>query len=231
MRSLLYLSVGVAVSTTYEANQVYQYENGVLGNSIAPAPGMRMTRHAHPEYHARVQEMLRILIPEYPWEILNPFIGKTKRECVHEAQTALNIRGKSASARFLFEQTQSCWYHWSNHGRIGPKTPGKACGLCIPCLVRRTALRDQAAAYCFDVLALASRQRRADRNRAAHFFDWFGFLEQVQACRDEFEFYSLLNPYDRPLVGGKFGLGLRELHGLYARFAEEFFETFQIGGL
>jgi 7-cyano-7-deazaguanine synthase in queuosine biosynthesis len=227
-RSFLYLSVAMAVASTYQASQVFQYENGVLGNGIAPAPGMRMTRHAHPELHARLCELLRILMPEYAWRILNPFISKTKRECVHDAQQAWGEREQRLSLRSLLLRTQSCWYHYSNHSRVGDKTPGKECGLCIPCLVRRTALQDGSSNYCFDVVALARRRHRKDRDRVIHLFDWFGFLEQVRMCGDEFDFYNLLTPLDRLLLGGKAARPL-ELHQLHNRFAEEFFATYHIG--
>ena len=135
-RSFYFLCLGAAVASTYGARRVVQYENGVLAAAIPPAPAYFMTRHAHPFVH-RAAERLFGAVLGGDWTVENPFLEFTKRECYQAMAAGIGLERAAQVAGM----TESCWYTHSNQYLAGHKKPnGKPCGVCIPCIVRRTAI-------------------------------------------------------------------------------------------
>lgn len=136
-RSLLFLSLGAAVAASYGAKTLYQFENGPLAVSLPPSPNYRMTRHAHPKLHHMMGNLFAQL-HGHALLVSNPFLSLTKRQ-------AADLLEKAASSRKaltdILSRTETCW-NLNSRNVVGAMTKsiGQACGLCIPCLVRRTAI-------------------------------------------------------------------------------------------
>lgn len=136
-RSLLFLSLGAAVAASYDAKTLYQFENGPLAASLPPSPNYRMTRHAHPKLHRLMGDLFAELHGR-PLLVSNPFITLTKREAAELLKKAV---GTKAALMEVLSRTETCW-NLNSRSVVGSitKSIGEACGLCIPCLVRRTAI-------------------------------------------------------------------------------------------
>jgi 7-cyano-7-deazaguanine synthase in queuosine biosynthesis len=217
-RSFLFFCLAVAVAESWGTRRVLQYENGILATAIPPAPAWLMTRHAFPPVQQLMAKLAAAIFGER-WTIENPFLKLTKRQCLQEARRVIgpNVMDEIA------ERTETCWFHWSNRVTGGRKTPGVACGVCIPCLVRRTAMPDEA--YAWD---LRKDRVRNDPNLGLAFRSYYGFLREVDGARHSLgSFYRILPVPGRELhITGL--LTLQELYDLFERFANEFMETFRL---
>jgi hypothetical protein len=139
-----------------------------------------------------------------------------KRECVEAGRRAVGAPVMDEVAK----RTETCWFHWSNRVVGGRKTPGVPCGVCIPCLVRRTALQDNG--YGWD---LRQDEVRNDPALGLAFRAYYGFLEDVRQCRSAGSFYRVLPPAGRELVAHG-TVSLQDMYDLFQRFADEFRGTF-----
>jgi 7-cyano-7-deazaguanine synthase in queuosine biosynthesis len=217
-RSFFFLCLAVAVADSWGARRVLQYENGVLATAVPPGPSWFMTRHAYPA----MQEQMAVLAGEVlggAWTVDNPFLRMTKRQGLEAARQAVGTDVMNEVAA----QTETCWFHWSNRIVGGKKTPGVPCGVCIPCLVRRTALPNER--YCCD---LRDDQERNDPYRGRAFRAYYGFLHDVRGAGGSLgEFYRLLPAAGRELYVRGF-LTLQEMDDLFRRFADEFMGTFEL---
>ncbi|HEY0414133.1 MAG TPA: hypothetical protein VGD66_13430 [Allosphingosinicella sp.] len=135
-RSFMFLALGAVLARSLGAKTLLQFENGPLSIAIPPSPTYRMTRHAHPKLHRLAETLFSILFGS-PLEVANPFLSSTKR------QMAELLRGEIGRKEFdaVVRRTETCWNLTSRQviGKIAKK-PGIACGLCVPCVVRRTAV-------------------------------------------------------------------------------------------
>lgn len=210
-RSFLFLSLAAAVASSWKAQRILQFENGVLASSVAPAPSFNMTRHAHPALH-RSAEALFATVLGTAVTIENPFFYKTKRESVATAPRRF---------RALLGQTETCWYLYTNHISGTPKPLRESCGACIPCLLRRTVFETEAR-----TIDLKDDKYRNDEKLGRAFRSYYGFLQDVRACGNaSARFYELLTAEGRDLVM-RDGVPLEKLHRLFRTFAKEFFATY-----
>lgn len=220
-RSFLFLSLAAAVAESWGAKRIIQFENGVLASAIPPAPVFSMTKHAHPMLHQLASNLFSSLFGG-TWEIKNPFLTETKRGCFRKAQEALGHQG----AKDLLQKTETCWYHWSN--RViggGKKDPGKPCGICIPCIIRRTAFDD--GSYAYD---LNSDKVRNDESQGLAFRSYCGFVKRIMAAGSSpSRFYEVLPAAGRTLLGKNGAFSLEDLHQLFSKFSGEFVKTFPLG--
>ncbi len=217
-RSLLFLSLAAVSAESWGTRTIFHFENGILAGAIPPAPSWSMTKHAHPRLTALAAELFSQLLGG-DWKIINPFLMLTKRECV---EGAVATAGKDVIP--VFEKTETCWYQWSNRVPGGTKRPGVSCGICIPCLLRRTALPE--AKFSFDL------RRDTIRNHAqlgVAFRSYFVFLRRVlDAGGSPASFYSALPAAGRSLVASTPELTLDSLQRLFSAFAEEFMITYDL---
>jgi len=159
IRALMFLTLGAVVAESFGAPRVFQYENGVLAMAIPPAGTMVPTRHAHPELHRRLMRLWETVFGRHI-DIRNPFALMTKREEVESFTEAI---GNERAERVL-RQTQTCWRLSQAHVGGEPKLPGQPCGVCTPCIVRRTARPLEAVrakswpGYAFDLKRLSVRR-------------------------------------------------------------------------
>lgn len=217
-RSFLFLCLAVAVATSWKTRRILQFENGILASAIPPSQAWMMTKHAHPRLHQLASDFFSVLLGG-EWCIENPFLLSTKRECFNKTIKSV---GKAKAVK-IAQKTITCWYHWSNRVVGGSKKPGTPCGVCIPCIIRRTALQDHD--YQWD---LRQDSIRNDPKLGVSFRSYFGFLEQIAKTKEaSSEFYSLLPTPGRNLVALKGSSYLKDLHRLFLKFSDEFTETFR----
>jgi hypothetical protein len=113
------------------------------------------------------------------------------------------------------------------------KRPGVPCGVCAPCIVRRTARPHEAEkgawpgwrGYAYD-LALPRVQR--DARLGLTFRAYLELIDIGTTAADDRDMIDQLAPEARALVGGAVGPNEAETAALIRRFAKEFCEAFAI---
>ena len=218
-RSFYFLCLGAAVANSYRVAKITQFENGVLAAAIPPAPAYFMTRHAHPAVHNHAKTLFGEIFGT-TWEIDNPFLSRTKRECVAQMRQILGVRLFAE----LIPKTETCWYVNSYQLRANRrKKNGVPCGVCIPCIIRRTALRTPEGHY-----DLNKSTVRADVVLAREFPAYSEFVSWIWKNRNKPNRLWLEMPdYVRQISEGSPPMLTRdELTGLLVRFAKEFRGTF-----
>ena len=218
-RSFYFLCLGAAVASSYKIAKITQFENGVLAAAIPPAPPYFMTRHAHPMVHRHAETLFREIFGT-PWKIDNPFLPRTKRECVAQMR---KILGSKLSEK-LIPKTETCWYVNSYQLRANRKKKnGVPCGVCIPCIIRRTALGTPEGHY-----DLNKSTVRADTVLSREFNAYSEFVSWIWKNRNKPNRLWLEMPdYVRQTSEGSPPILTRdELTGLLVRFAKEFRGTF-----
>lgn len=214
-RSLLFLSMAAYTASSFDRKQIYQYENGILATAVHPAPSYRMTLHAHPHVHRLFESVLNALDGK-GWEIKNPFLLLTKRQAV---EAAIKRFGKEFSDLALL--TQSCWAFQAPYLYKQNKKANRNCGVCTPCLIRRTALQS-ADEYSWDI----NKNEVRNDLRGEHFRNYFGFTERILSENSDGEFYRLLDGSSRDTLDANGYPDLKSLQGLFRKFAQEFQSTF-----
>jgi 7-cyano-7-deazaguanine synthase in queuosine biosynthesis len=218
-RSFYFLCLGAAVASSYKIANVTQFENGVLAAAIPPAPPYFMTRHAHPMVHRHAENLFGEIFGT-TWKIDNPFVSRTKRECVAQMRKVLG--GKLSEK--LISKTETCWYVNSYQLRANRKKKnGVPCGVCIPCIIRRTALGTPEGHYDLNKSAV-----RADTVLAREFHAYSEFVSWIWKNRNKPNRLWLEMPdYVRQISEGSPPILTRdELTSLLVRFAKEFRGTF-----
>jgi len=214
-RSFYFLCFGAAVASSYDVRNIIQFENGVLATAMPPSPTYFMTRHAHPTIHRHAEVVFSQLLGGR-WRIDNPFLGMTKRECVDAMRRAV---GPKLSAE-LTRLTETCWYTNSYQLRANRKKQnGMPCGVCIPCIIRRTAVRTAEGYY-----DLNQPEVRSDTVLAREFDAYAQFVAWIWKNRKRPNRILLEMPtYVRELAEGtRPSLTRDQLAGLLERFAREF---------
>lgn len=217
-RSFFFTAIAAAVADSFESRVIVQHENGVLATAIPPSPAWRMTRHAHPTTHRALENVFGSLLGGR-WRIQNPFFDGTKREAL---AAAAQVVGRQ-TMHSLLTYTDTCWYHWSNNIAGSRKPPGIACGVCIPCIVRRTAVPN-------DPFHLDLHRDRV-RNHEIHgraFRSYAGFTRDLLSTgKSDTELYRQLPAAAHELIRLGF-MKLTDLARLFRTFAAEFASTFGV---
>jgi 7-cyano-7-deazaguanine synthase in queuosine biosynthesis len=218
-RSFLFLALASAIADSWAVRRILQFENGILACAIPPSTAWVMTKHAHPLLHEHASRLFGALYGG-EWDITNPFLSLTKRGCVAQAVKAI---GKPTAAQLL-ERTETCWFLSFNHAIGGKKRPGVPCGICVPCIVRRTALPGER--YAYDLL---KRRVRNNERQGVGFRSYYVFLDRVLKTKGAVgDFYALLPPSGRQLLSDGSVLSLSDLHKLFLDFAKDFMATFDV---
>jgi hypothetical protein len=220
-RSFLFLSLATVTAQTWRARELVQFENGILASAIPPVPSIAMTKHAHPKFHRLFAELLESVLGG-PWRIANPFWQMTEREAVEALERKL---GAERAARTI-GVTQSCW-HLSAPHVFGVRELGSAtkrvneqCGVCVPCIIRRTAVPNER--FAFD---LRHNNVRNHPKLGAHFLEYLEFLSAVRDAATTADLRISLPAEALDLIDDGWS-DLTLLDHLLRRFATEFFETF-----
>ena len=222
IRALMFLTLGAVVAETFGSSTIFQYENGVLAMAIPPSGSQVPTRHAHPEFHRRLERLFAAVFGR-ALEIRNPFALLTKREEAAQFATAAG----TGSAEAVLRRTQTCWRLSQAHVGGEKKTPFVPCGVCTPCIVRRTARPREAArgGYAFDLKKPEVREHQKLGLTFRAYLELIGIALQYS---DDREMIEELAPEARALIGGPAGPTEEQAAGVLRRFAIEFCETFGI---
>ena len=228
IRSLMFLCLGAAVAEAYGARRIVQYENGVLGTAVPQSGNFIPTRHAHPETHRRIAKLLDAVFGG-AFAILNPFLPLTKREVGERLVTALGAR----KAEQMLRRTETCWYMFQPKVGGLDKANGQPCGVCAPCIVRRTARPAEAArgawldwpGYAFDL---------RDPDYGDHpivgtsFRAYLELIDIALSAPNDSALIDDLAPEARALIDEVEGPNEALVAGVLRRFADEFCDTFGI---
>ncbi|MEX3954172.1 hypothetical protein AB4Y40_41705 [Paraburkholderia sp. EG287B] len=217
-RSFYFLCLSAAVASTYETRRIIQYENGILALAVPPSPAYFMTRHAHPVVQ-RAAERLFGAVLGGDWSIENPFLERTKGECTRDIVAILG----DEKATKIIAQTETCWYQYSNQLSANrSKRNGIPCGVCVPCIVRRTAVQRLEGHY--DLNDQAVRQ---DPVLARDFDAYRKFIDRTKLRGGATRMFLEFPGYVRDLTQGENAEITRDrLIDLFHRFAIEFDHAF-----
>src|SRR5262249_6827304 len=145
----LFLALGTTVANAIGENTpLFIPENGLISLNVpltSARSGTLSTRTTHPFFISLYEELLDSL--GIPIKIEMPYRFCTKGEILQNAKGQTTLQ---AGARV----TMSCAR--PSAGRYQKRSPGKHCGYCVPCLIRRAAMKtislDIAQDYSVDVL-------------------------------------------------------------------------------
>jgi len=132
-RSFLFFALAaLAASSLKRKTTVYVPENGLIALNVPLDPlrlGALSTRTTHPYYMARWNELLSDLGVDAVLE--NPYRFQTKGRMVASCKDPQFLKKHA-------KDTMSCSH--PDGGRYKGESPGH-CGRCVPCLIRRAALK------------------------------------------------------------------------------------------
>lgn len=189
-RSFLFLCLAALVSRRSNFNKVlYMAENGQFAIHL-PLNQSRIgpfsTHTADPQFAQITKELLKVLLRNPEFDIINPYLYKTKAEVI--ACLPEELRKKS-------NVSASCWM-------ISRIPENKHCGYCIPCITRRIALEFnniQFNEYANDIFSsdLNSLSDTDDKRRNIvdylEFITRFKNLDEARKSELLFEFPELFN--------------------------------------
>lgn len=182
-----------------------------------------MTRHAHPRLHSLFAQLLVSLL-DRQWRVTNPLWSMTKRQAVAAMRSNLGSRKSDT----LAAMTLSCWNLSAPHvfgvREFGRRTKraNQQCGVCVPCIVRRTALPLER--FAFDLTQDAVRNHP---KLGAHFLEYVEFVSAIRAASSPADLRPSLPAEALDLIDSGW-TDLESLHSLLREFAAEFVETFRL---
>jgi 7-cyano-7-deazaguanine synthase in queuosine biosynthesis len=197
-RSLLFLSLAIAVAAVLGIEEVTLPENGLMALNPPLQPsrvGTLSTRTAHPRFLGEFADFLA-QAGVFTGTIRNPFIYQSKTDLL------ANLNPSLAAG---VQRAVSCG-HASNVRWVGKKGVHH-CGYCVPCIHRRVAMMaagmDDAGEYAFDVfrdLASLTRIRQLD------FWALVRFAGRIKSMTaGQRAMLVLAHGYFPPEAGGRFG--------------------------
>lgn len=133
-RSFLFFATGALAGSGFgQPCRLYAPENGLIALNV-PLDQLRLgslsTRTTHPFYIARWNELLRAL--DIPVMIENPYWDKTKGEMVSACANPALLNQAIPESLSCSSPTKG---RWKGHGT-------EHCGFCLPCLIRRAAIKN-----------------------------------------------------------------------------------------
>jgi 7-cyano-7-deazaguanine synthase in queuosine biosynthesis len=209
-RSLLFLSLGVAVASALESPvPLVVSENGLISLNVpltAARIGSAATRTTHPHFISQYRTLISALSLPVPIEL--PARFQTKGEML------ASVRNRS-----VLEKTapfsMSCAR--SEDARFRGVTPGTHCGYCTPCIIRRAAL--QAAGLSQDRRYVKDIKRERLPKNSATREDLRAFLMALERTRGTDHTQALfsvlstgpLEPEDAPKYASVYERGMAEV--------------------
>ena len=222
-RSFLFLVLAAVTAESFGAREIIQFENGILASAIPPVPSLAMTKHAHPRLHRLLQHLLQSLTHD-EWKIRNPLWEKTKRQAVLAMRAKLGAKKANA----MVSVSQSCW-NLASPRVFGVRTfdrqkkrANEQCGVCIPCIIRRTAVPQEK--FAFDLNRAPVRDHP---KLGAHFLEYTEFVLGIRAARTQPDLRHILPAEALELIDDD-SIELNSLETLLRVFADEFVKTFDL---
>ena len=145
-RPFFYLGLASAAAMATGAKRVQMSENGALGASLPIRRsnyGAFMTRQGHSFLMDGFQTLVHAAVPETSLERFeNPFSMMTKGEACRHLKAAADLARRTLSCEYVGQQIARLrrWVEENRGGRTY-SAEFRQCGLCVPCLVRRAAMR------------------------------------------------------------------------------------------
>jgi len=132
-RSIMFFGLGVAVASAVSADRLVVPENGLISLNV-PLTESRLGSYTTRTTHPYVVTLVRKLLGELQIDVepTLPYRFQTKGEMVS------NCRNQSV-IRAGLKATMSCSHPSAN--RFTARNPNIHCGYCIPCIIRRSAIR------------------------------------------------------------------------------------------
>ena len=233
-RPVLFLSMAGAAALELGIPKIVLNENGVLAINLpvnTDQHGPQASRHAHPETLRRFEALLRSLWPfnSQP-EVRNPFSHETKAEEIRHLDGAGALGAQTISCQYAGQQ-MAVLINWLKKGGK-PHAAARECGLCFPCLIRRSAMevagvKEPEGHYVFDArVALHSPEAYAGAplyqsvarlvRRLNEFSEKMAAIEPNEFVLDYLYELSLL-----PSSPEDIGLSARDAYSLHRRFADQ----------
>jgi 7-cyano-7-deazaguanine synthase in queuosine biosynthesis len=132
-RSIMFLGLGVAVASGLSAGRLVVPENGMISLNI-PLTESRLGSYTTRTTHPHVMSLVRKLLDELGIDVQVdlPYRFQTKGEMISNCANPSVIRPG-------LKATMSCSHPGAN--RFTVRNPNIHCGYCIPCIIRRAAIR------------------------------------------------------------------------------------------
>lgn len=214
-RSFLFFSMGVAVASALGGPApLVVAENGLISLNVpltASRSGSRSTRTTHPHFVSLFRELLRRV--GLPDAVEMPYRFRTKGEMLRECKDQATL----AAAAPL---TMSCSH--PEAGRYWGRSPNSHCGYCMPCIIRKAAMKSAG-------LADASYNIRVEKSPPTHTEqagrDYRAFrmaLERVRGMNKSQAVFRVLGPGPLPPeevldFADMYLRGMEEVRGLLER--------------
>jgi 7-cyano-7-deazaguanine synthase in queuosine biosynthesis len=225
-RSLYFLLQAMSAALEFGNREIYLYENGVMALNLpirADDIGSRATRHAHPFFLQLLNEFSRTLMGREAPIVSNPFAEVTKGEMILKHANGVES---------LVGETITCWGYpnATNHFRSDhPKVTH--CGRCLPCLIRRVALRhgqleDNHSIYGFPDLFIAAGNGFPLEKNLGKKDTWsearklLGFAQQFSLLKVK-DFHWRFGGSLQHLTGRIALRDVKPMYNLYTRFSNE----------
>jgi hypothetical protein len=143
-RPFFFLALASAAALVSGARRVQMSENGALGASLPIRRshyGGRMTRQGHSLLLQGFADLMDVVVPSRGgWRYENPFSESTKGEACAVLGRGAHLAQLTVSCEYAGQQMAMLRGWLANHARGEPRFC-RQCGLCVPCLVRRAAMR------------------------------------------------------------------------------------------
>lgn len=213
-RSFLFLTLAALITRRSGFNKVlFMAENGQFAIHL-PLNQARIgpfsTHTADPQFVLLAQEIFRVLLSNPAFEILNPFLYKTKAEVFSVLPIELQKEAYHSA---------SCW--------MISRIPGnKHCGYCVPCISRRIAIeynKISFAEYAHDIFNTDLNTLKDDDDKKRNLVDYLEFISKfkkvTKANKTDLlnEFPELYNPV----------FNTDDALKLYERVSQQSFEVFK----
>lgn len=133
-RSFMFFAHAIILASgKKESKKLYIPENGLISLNI-PLTNSRLgsssTRTTHPYYMKLLQKLIDNL--ELEIELVNPYQFLTKGEMISQCKNDIFLKKMAA-------KTMSCSH--PDQGRYYRETEPSHCGMCLPCVIRRSAIK------------------------------------------------------------------------------------------
>lgn len=174
-RPLYFVLLAASVARHLGRHRVQMSENGALAMNLpfrCDAYGGTVARQAHCHMLLQTAEWLDCVVPmSKRWELFNPLQPYTKGEACGLVGAVVQLARRTESCEYVGQQAAVIRKWKSSFPRRARSLgDGRQCGACLPCVVRRSAMKaarieDPASDYFFNAPAMLADWRRGIRPR------------------------------------------------------------------
>jgi len=170
-RSFLFLTLAALITRRSGYNKVlYMAENGQFAIHLPlneARVGPFSTHTADPQFVQDTKDIFRTILSNKSFEIINPFLYKTKAEVFAVLPKPLQKEAYHSA---------SCW-------KISHVPGNKHCGFCIPCISRRIAFEYNDMIfneYDFDIFNIDMNNLKDDDDKKRNLIDYLEFVSKFK---------------------------------------------------